>query len=560
MKKKIALFLTAALTLSTVACGQTKSTDQQTADSTPSTETTSVSPASNETTATDASSDDSNESVNVYIGGSIFDSSMDPVKGFMSYGYPFVNEALLQADTNSNYIPDLATEWEVSEDSLTYTYTLREGVKFSDGSDFTAEDVVFTYEQVKNNQANNENIDLTKLAKVEADGDYKVVFTLSECYSPFLDITAALQIVPSDAYDSDAFDTAPIGTGAYKVAQYDTNQQIILQVNENYWGGTPDIEQVNIISMDQDTAYSNAVSGQLDVVMVGSTYINETIDNMTLHKLKTMDVRNVSLPTLPVQTMKDSQGNEYNVGNEVTCDIAVRHALAIGINRQLIIDNAFNGEGRPAVNYTDNLPWTSKASYEDNQVEEAKSILEEAGWVDTDGDGIREKDGLKCSFEIIAPGNDEDRYKLATALAENAKELGIEISVRNDSWDVAVEEENCTPIVWGWGQFSPTVIHSLYHSEMFLEAQYANVTGLTIPECDAAIEEAFSASSQEAANAAWQKAQDIGDQQYPYLYLVNIEHSYFIKNNLDISEATQIPHPHGHGGPILCNLKDWVLN
>ena len=556
--KSISLVLGIILAFTMVGCGQkaaTESTEAQSqAEDTQKVESQTESADSTVEAANDA------ESINVYIGGSIFDSSMDPVKGFMSYGYPFVNEALIQADTNSEYVADLATDWEVSEDALTYTFNLREGVTFSDGTPFTAEDVVFTYEEVQKNQANNENVDLTKLKSVEADGDYKVVFTLNECYSPFLDTVAMLQIVPSDSYNSETFDTAPIGTGAYKVAQYDTNQQIILQINDSYWGGTPDIEQVNIISMDQDTAYSNAVSGQLDVVMVGSTYINETIDSMTLHKLETMDVRNVSLPTLTEQVMKDSQGNEYNVGNNVTSDIAVRKALSIGINRQEIIDNAFNGEGKPAVNFTDNLPWASTDDYEDNQVDEAKKILEDAGWTDADGDGIREKGDLKCSFDLIAPGNDEDRYKLATALAENAKNLGIEINVRNESWDVAVVEENTTPIVWGWGQFSPTVIYSTYDSEMFLEAQYANVTGYTNADCDAAIEKAFAASNQADANAAWKEAQAIGDSEYPYLYLVNIEHSYFVKDNLDISEATQIPHPHGHGSPIICNLKDWVLN
>ena len=561
--KSVSLVLGIILAFSMVGCGQsatTESKDAQTLETQNAQAKQEASQGQAETTVENAEASNDSESINVYIGGSIFDSSMDPVKGFMSYGYPFVNEALIQADTNSEYVADLATDWEVSEDALTYTFNLREGVTFSDGTPFTAEDVVFTYEEVQKNQANNENVDLTKLKSVEADGDYKVVFTLNECYSPFLDTVAMLQIVPSDSYNSETFDTAPIGTGAYKVAQYDTNQQIILQVNGSYWGGTPDIEQVNIISMDQDTAYSNAVSGQLDVVMVGSTYINETIDSMTLHKLETMDVRNVSLPTLTEQVMKDSQGNEYNVGNNVTSDIAVRKALSIGINRQEIIDNAFNGEGKPAVNFTDNLPWASTDDYEDNQVDEAKKILEDAGWTDADGDGIREKGDLKCSFDLIAPGNDEDRYKLATALAENAKNLGIEINVRNESWDVAVVEENTTPIVWGWGQFSPTVIYSTYDSEMFLEAQYANVTGYTNADCDAAIEKAFAASNQADANAAWKEAQAIGDSEYPYLYLVNIEHSYFVKDNLDISEATQIPHPHGHGSPIICNLKDWVLN
>lgn len=512
------------------------------------------------TTETQTATNDDNESINVYIGGTIFDESMDPLKGFMSYGYAFVNEALIQVNPDSKYVEDLATSWSVSSDALTYTFQLREGVKFSDGSAFTAEDVVFTYEQVMANQANNENVDLTRLASVEADGDYTVKFILSEPYSPFLDTTAMLQIVPSDAYDSAKFDTMPIGTGAYKVVQYDANQQIIVQINENYWGKTPDIEQVNIISMDQDTAFSNAVSGQMDVVMVSSTYINEKIDGMNLKKLETMDVRNVSLPTLEEQEMSDSRGDTYRVGNKVTSDKAVRQALAIGIDRQQMINNAFNGEGKPAVNFTDNLPWASTDDYEDKRTDEAITILEAAGWVDSDGDGIREKGDLVCSFDLIAPGNDEDRYKLASALSENAKELGIDIHVRNESWDVAVDEENMTPIVWGWGQFSPTVIYNTYDSEMFLEAQYANVTGFTNKECDAAIEKAFAATSQDEANAAWKEAQAIGDAEYPYLYLVNIEHSYFVNDKLDISVATQIPHPHGHGSPIICNLKDWVLN
>ena len=544
MKKKLLTIITASIMLLSVACGKT------------------VDNAGANTTATDVQvkSDDDNESINIYVGTSVFDNAIDPIKGFMSAGYPFVNEPLIQVNTKSEYVPCLATDWEISDDALTYTFNLRDDVKFSDGSDFTAEDVVFTYEQVKENQANNSKADLTNLESVTADGDYKVVFKLSECYSPFLDTTAMLQIVPSDSYDSTAFDTMPIGTGAYKVAQYDANQQIILQVNENYRGEKPDIEQVTFIKMDQDTAYSNAVSGQLDVVMVSSTYINEKIEGMTLKKLETMDVRNVSLPTLEPGTMKDSKGEEHKVGNAVTCDKAVRNALAIGINRQTIIDNAFNGEGRPAVNFTDNLPWASTDDYEDNRVDEAKELLENAGWVDTDNDGIREKGDLKCSFEIIAPGNDEDRYKLATALAENAKELGIEIKVRNDSWDAAVEEQNTTPIVWGWGQYSPTVLYKLFASDMFLEQKYANVSGYTSPECDAAMQRALSASSSEEAYKAWKEAQAICDAEYPYLYLVNIEHSFFVKDNLDISEDTQIPHPHGHGTPIICNLKDWVLN
>ncbi len=499
------------------------------------------------------------KTISVYIGNNLFESSCDPIKGFMCHGYPFINEALIQVDTDSKYVGDLADSWTVSTDGLTYTFTLKEGIKFSDGSEFTSDDVAFTYNTVKANQELNEEVDLTKLSSVDCPDAKTVVFSLSEPYSPFLDVTSALQIVPSDAYDSELFDTMPIGTGAYKIAQYDPNSQIILVKNENYYGETPDIDQVNIVAMNADSAFAAASTGQLDVVMVSSVYTTEEVPNMSLKKLETMDVRNISLPVLPEQTMQGEDGQDQLVGNNVTCDIAVRKALAIGINRQEIINDAFKGEGRASVTFTDNLVWSADASYEDSRVDEAGQILTDAGWVDSDGDGIREKDGKRCSFDLIAPGGDEDRYRLAVAVAKSAADLGIEINVRNASWDVAVDEENRTPIVWGWGQFSPTVVYQIYYSDMFLDHQYANVSGYSNPECDAAIEKAIAATDVDSANAAWKQALEIGYQDYPYLYIVNIEHSYFVKDNLDISVDTQVAHPHGHGSPVICNLKDWKL-
>lgn len=80
-------------------------------------------------------------SITAYVGQTIFQETLDPVKGGMSYGYPFINNALLKVDTKSNYVGDLATDWSVSPDSLRYTFKLRKGVKFTDGTPFTADDV-----------------------------------------------------------------------------------------------------------------------------------------------------------------------------------------------------------------------------------------------------------------------------------------------------------------------------------------------------------------------------------------------------------------------------------
>lgn len=496
--------------------------------------------------------------VTAYVGTSIFGSSLDPIKGSMTYGYDFICNALIKVAPDSSYVADLATDWSVSQDALTYTFNLQKDVKFSDGSDFTAEDVVFTYQTVKNNQANNEDVDLTKLASVTAKDDYTVEFKLSEPYSPFLDTTAMLQIVPSDAYDSEKFDTAPIGTGSWKVVQYDTNQQIILEANKDSFAGAPKLDRVTLVYMDQEAAFAAAKSGQLDIVMISPSYAKETVDGMTLQSFETMDVRNVSLPMRPQAEYKDADGNTVVAGNNVTSDKAVRQALSIGIDRQAIIDNAFNGVGVPAVNFTDNLLWASTNNFTDNRLNEAKGILEDAGWT-VDADGIRSKDGQKCEFDVYAPGGDQDRYALAEALADNAKNLGIKINVKTASWDEVDALKNTAGIVWGWGQYSPTVLKSLFESTDYPPAGYDNVVGLESAIVDSQIQAALSAANQADAIANWKLAQDTANAEYPYLYLVNIRHCYFVKDGLDISMSTQIPHPHGHGSPIINNMKDWSL-
>jgi peptide/nickel transport system substrate-binding protein len=257
------------------------------------------------------------------------------------------------------------------------------------------------------------------------------------------------------------------------------------------------------------------------------------------------------------QTMKNADGQEVTVGNNVTSDINVRKALAIGIDRQTIINNAFNGIGKPAVSFTSNLEWANTDTYKDNQKDEARMVLEEAGWTDTDGDGIREKDGLICEFDVYAPGGDNDRFLLASAVAEDASALGIKINVKTASWDEILALQNTASVVWGWGQYSPTVLNSLFNSAVFLSGGYDNVVGYSNPKVDEAISEAFAATSQDDAVTEWKETQKLANADYPYLYIVNIEHCYFVSDGLDVSPDTQIAHPHGHGAPIICNMKDW---
>ncbi|MCI9136248.1 MAG: ABC transporter substrate-binding protein [Lachnospiraceae bacterium] len=546
MKKKRTVFLWALVILGVMMAGCAKKSGGNQA----------ALEGEKERTAEDAKGKDS---IVCYVGHGFWDGSLDPVKGGFSYGYGFINNGLVRINAQSEYEGDLAESWEISEDSLVYTYKLKEGIQFQNGVDFTAEDVVFTYETVMADQGQNEKVDLSKVEKVEAEGKYTVKFTLREPFSPFFDITAQLGIVPKDGYDSAAFDKMPIGTGAWKVVQYDAEQQLIVEANENYFEGAPEIKRVTFVDMDNEAAFSNAQSGQLDVVMVQPSYAAETIDGMHMEKLETMDVRNISLPCREPGTITNARGEEIAVGNPVTSDKAVRKALSIGINRQEIIDNAFQGAGRPAQGWTSNLIWGNTKEYEDSKTEEAQKLLEASGWKDENGDGIREKDGMECAFEIYTPSDEQDRYMLAAALAENAKKLGIAIEVKQTTWDEITAKSYSQGVVWGFGQYSPMVIDNQFQSGHFGNQAYSNPSGYQNKAVDSLIAEAVSANNQKDAVAAWKETQSIYAEDYPYLYLVNIEHCYFISDRLDISIDTQIPHPHGHGIPIICNMKDWTI-
>ena len=215
--------------------------------------------------------------------------------------------------------------------------------------------------------------------------------------------------------------------------------------------------------------------------------------------------------------------------------------------------------GTPATGFTNNLEWADPISYEDNQKEEAKAELEKAGWTPGD-DGIYEKDGLRCEFSVYAPTGDTARFQLAEALAAEAKTIGIEINTDQKSWDELTQLAPVSGIVWGWGQFDPIVLKNLFYSKGFTGSGYDNTVDYTNPKADELIEQAIAATDRDEVISLWKAVQEETGYDYAYLYIVNIQHTYFVKDNLDISVDTQIPHPHGHGAPIINNMNDWTIS
>ncbi len=508
------------------------------------------------TSSPDTSSSNSQDSLTISIGSGFEDGNFDPCTGYGTYGYGLFHTSLLKITTDVRTECDLATEYKISEDGLVYTFTLRDDVKFSDGQPLKPEDVVFTFNTAKNSGS---SVDLTMLEKAEVIDGNKVQFTLKRAYSPFTRTVALLGIVPEHAYN-DTYAANPIGTGPFKVKQLDVGQQLIVEPNEYYYGTRSRFKQITFLSIDEETALAAAKSGQLDLVMVNPEYAKETVAGMHIETIKTSDNRGFNLPCVPETVNAAGE----TVGNNVTSDPVVRKALNIGINRQEIIDNALNGIGTASWVRFEGLPWANEQpGLTDGQVEEAKALLEEAGWVDTDGDGIREKDGLKCELRITGRTDDLQRYNLAVALSENAKPLGINIIAEALDWTTCKQLIRNVPTCIGTGDYSFIDVYNAFDSSFAGTdmVSLSNAAMYTNPTVDGYLEAMLAATSEDEAIELCKKAQYDGSTgvnvDFPYLWLVNIDHSYFVRDGLNI--GTQRIHPHGHGAPIIQNLNEWMF-
>lgn len=479
--------------------------------------------------------------VNLVAGG------YDPTAGYGVWAPDIFHSRLLQVKENNQLANDLATAYEVSADGLTYTFRIRNDAKFSDGHPLTAEDVVFTFETTKNKAS---AADLTMLDSVSSPDAGTVVFRLKRPWSTFVFHLSEIGIVPKHAY-SPNYGDHPIGSGAWKIAEFTKEQQLILVPNEHYYGVKPKLKKVTILKLDEDAALAAAKSGRLDVVLVDSEFAKTKVEGMDLYKMAAMDAFTINLPTIPETT--DATGQK--VGHPVTSDPAIRQALNIGIDRQTIIQNALSGLGEAAYGAAPALPWSSGNTFNDNQVEAAKTLLEAAGWKDADGDDVREKNGVKAEIVITGRSNDQARYNTVVALAEDVKKLGIRITPKSAPWSECREARNI-PTCWVFGQPNPIEFYRYYDSSQIGKAVIGNPASYTNAAVDAVIRKALDAREPAEANRYWQEGQTIAQKDIPYLWIARPDVTYLVKAGLTIPSLNKLP-TRGQGISIVENMNEW---
>jgi peptide/nickel transport system substrate-binding protein len=478
----------------------------------------------------------------------------DPATGWGRYGSPLFQSTLLKRDSDLKIVNDLATGYGISPDGLTWTVKLRQDVKFSDGKPLTAEDVVFTYQTAASNGS---SIDLTNMAKVESTDSHTVAFKLKKPQSTFLSMLVATGIVPKHLYGSD-YGAKPVGSGPFKLVQWDKGQQVIAEVNPDYYGAKPHFKKLTFLFLNEDAAFASAKSGKVDVAYIPSAFSKQAVSGMKLLDVKSVDNRGITFPYIKAGG-KDKNG--YAIGNDVTSDIAIRKAVNTVVDRQKLVDGILEGYGTPAYTIADNLPWWNKDTVmKDGDVTKAKQILADAGWRDQNGDGIAEKGSLQASFTLIYPSGDLTRQSLALAVADMVKPAGILIQVEGKSWEETEKLMHSNAVMFGWGSHDPIEMYHV-HSSAFQGVDYFNPGYYSSPAVDEWMNKALAAPDEETALEYWKKSQwdgqtgssALGDA--PWAWLVNIDHLYLAKDKLDTGK--QRIQPHGHGWPLTDNIEEW---
>lgn len=480
------------------------------------------------------------------------ESGFDPAYGWGAGEHvhePLIQSTLVRTTKDLGIENDLATEYSCSDDGFTWTVKIRDDVKFTDGEPLTASDVAFTFNTCRDESSVN---DFTMLKEAVAVDDTTVEFHMNEPYSIWPYTMAIVGIVPEHAYDEN-YGQNPIGSGRYIMKQWDKGQQVIFEANPDYYGEEPKIKKLTVLFMEEDAAMAAAMSGQVDVAHTAASYSDQEIDGYELLSVATVDNRGFNLPCTEPE---EKDGITY--GNSLTSDVKVRRAINLAIDREEMIENVLNGYGTVAYSVCDKMPWYNEEAVTEYDLDAAKALMEEAGWIEGD-DGIREKDGEKAELTIMFSNGDSVRQALAEDSANQLRELGIDVTTSGVGWDTAYDQAQSEPLIWGWGAHSPMELYNIYHTIKDTgSAEYSPYENETV---DKYMDEALASSNLEESYDLWKKAQWDGttgitqEGDIPWIWLCNIDHLYFVRDGLKV--ADQKLHPHGHGWSIVNNVDQW---
>lgn len=451
-----------------------------------------------------------------------------------------------EQDTTVN--PGLAKEWEVSEDGLTYTFHLQEGVKFHDGTDFNAEAVVKNVERWKggaeekfyyfHSMFKSEGEDIIK--SVEAVDDYTVVFTLSRPQAPFLKNIAMspFGIASPTAFESagDAFGDNPVGTGPFKFVEWKRNDSITVEKNEDYWQeGLPKLDKIIFRSIPDNSARLNALTtGEIDLADGINPSDAATVESNA--ELQLIERPSMNIGYLGLTTTRKPFDNAL-----------VRQAVNYAIDKQAIVDAFFQGRAEVAVN-----PMPSSISGYNEEIEgypydpeKAKELLAEAGY---DGEEIE-----LWAMPVPRPYM-PDGQKVAEAIQKNLADVGIPSKIVTFEWATYLEKAKngeADAFLLGWTGDNGDADNFLYTLLDKDTIGSNNYTYYSNEEVHELLISAQSETNEEKRNELYKQAQAIIHEDAPWVPLAHSTPLLAAKKGV----TDYFPHPTGSESLINVSIQ-----
>ncbi|MBU0686976.1 MAG: peptide-binding protein [Candidatus Margulisbacteria bacterium] len=366
--------------------------------------------------------------------------------------------------------PDLATHWKVSKDGKVWTFYLKKNVFWQDGHPFTAADVKFTFDSILNPKVNtvrrsNYIIDGVPI-KFRVVDKYTVQAILPKPYAPFI-VHAAMSIIPKHLLagkdiNRAEFNRNPIGTGPFKLADWQVGNHVIVERNENYFGKKPCLKKIIYkIIPDENARLVALEAGEIDSAGVPPKDYKRmwTIPSVNIFEYDVLLYVYLG----------------FNLANPIFRDVTVRQAFAHATNKDQLISLVLKGLGSRADVPNAPVSW----AYADDVVKykydlkKANALLDQAGWK-LNSDGIREKNGKKLAFTIIINQGNKEREKAAIILQQQYKKIGAKVKIRVLEWSALLRivnapkgPKNFDAVIMGWSLGLDPDGYIIWHSSQY---------------------------------------------------------------------------------------------
>ncbi|MBI5507335.1 MAG: hypothetical protein HY903_01155 [Deltaproteobacteria bacterium] len=417
--------------------------------------------------------------------------------------------------------PRLAERWQVSADRLTLVFYLRPGVRWHDGKPFSADDVIFTFDKLLDPTSKTMAIRsyLEPLQSYEKVDDHTVAFHLKRPYWHAFDAIAEIFIYPKHVYAKGDFNThpanrAPVGTGAYRFAHWTTGDEIVLKRNPTYFGARAALDRVVFKYAPDPTVRTQLLRrGDVDVVekLTPDEWKSLTEDPELLARF--WRLRHVP---------SSVQWIGWNEARPLFADRRVRRALTMLIDRDDIISKFRLGLDAPAAAwfYPGTKEFDATLAPLPYDPEAAADLLDEAGWRDQNGDGVREKDGRDFAFVFLYPAGHPFYEQLASLIATDLKKVGISVTATRVEWAVYTErlrkhEFDACSLLWELAPKNDP--YQVWHSSGMNGG--SNFISFNNAEADQLLEEARSEFDAAARLRLYQRFNQILVDEQPYTML-----------------------------------------